>query len=71
MIRFLKKIKKIKKISIFLPKKKNFLILDKPGASLIVKLLKKNSYEILDLRSELNVTVLLLSLLDFKKKKTG
>ena len=71
MIRFLKKIKKIKKISIFLPKKKNFLILDKPGASLIVKLLKKNSYEILDLRSELNVTVLLLSLLDFKKKKLG
>lgn len=69
MIRYLKKIKKIKKISIFLPKKKDFLILDKPGASLIIKLIKKDSYEILDLRSELNVTILLLSLLNLKKEK--
>lgn len=68
MFRYLKKLKKIKKFRFFYPSRKSILILDTPGSYEISKLIENEDFEILNLRYELNLIILILSILSFKKK---
>lgn len=68
MYRYFKKLKKIKKFKFTNPNKKSILILDTPGSKEIANLISNKDFEILDLRNELNIPILISSLLSFKKK---
>ena len=68
MFRYLKKLKKIKKFRFFYPSRKSILILDTPGSYEISKLIENEDFEILNLRYELNLIILILSILSLKKK---
>tara|TARA_B100000029_G_scaffold516213_1_gene627691 strand:+ start:2521 stop:3651 length:1131 start_codon:yes stop_codon:yes gene_type:complete len=68
MFRYLKKLKKFNKFKFLLPPKKSILILDTPGSDEIASLIENKDFEILDLRNELNLPVLILSIFSFKRK---
>ncbi len=68
MYRFFKRLKKINKLRFANPKKKSILILDSPGSKEIANLINNKDFEILDLRNELNIPILISSILSLKKK---